>query len=294
MVEPSPHSELEALTHALRRHAGRRRFLGERHLPRAPRPAEPEGTAPARESAAPAPAAPPGEWPSDWGTTPDPKEETHRPGEAIRARAAAARDLDALATELAGCNACSLCRSRTQTVFMDGRGPARLMFVGEAPGYHEDRQGVPFVGRAGQLLSDIIEKGIGLTRAQVVIANVLKCRPPENRDPLPVEKRLCTHWLDRQIELVNPEMLIALGRHAAGHLLGTDSPMGRLRGRTWQRAGRKVIATYHPAYLLRSPREKKACWEDIQLAMAEMGLSPPAPRRGSSRGAGGNPPGSGR
>jgi len=161
---------------------------------------------------------------------------------------------------------------------MDGEGPARVMFVGEAPGFHEDRQGTPFVGRAGQLLTDIIEKGMGLARRDVVIANVLKCRPPDNRDPLPAEKRLCTTWLDRQIELVQPEVLIALGRHAAGHLLGTDSSMARLRGQVWQRAGRKVIATYHPAYLLRSPSEKKECWKDIQLAMAELGLGRPGNR----------------
>ena len=159
---------------------------------------------------------------------------------------------------------------------MDGQDKVRVLFVGEAPGFHEDQQGVPFVGKAGELLTDIIEKGMGLDRREVGIANVLKCRPPENRDPLPAEKRLCTTWLDRQIELADPEVLIALGRHAAGHLLENDSALARLRGRVWLRDGRKVIATYHPAYLLRSPSEKKECWKDIQIAMTELGLSPPS------------------
>ena len=167
-------------------------------------------------------------------------------------------------------------------MFQDGSGSARVMFVGEAPGYHEDRQGVPFVGRAGALLTDIVQKGMGLRREEVVIANVLKCRPPENRDPRPVEKRLCAGWLERQIELVDPQVLIGLGRHAAGHLLSSDAPMGRLRGKLWERSGRKVVATYHPAFLLRSPHMKKACWEDIQLAMGELGLEPPR-RPGGNR-----------
>jgi len=197
--------------------------------------------------------------------------------------AAGCPDLPALQAKVAACNACSLCQTRTRSVFMDGAGPTRILFVGEAPGYHEDQQGVPFVGRAGQLLTDIVHKGMGLDRSEVVIANVLKCRPPENRDPLQVEKRLCTTWLDRQIDLLQPEMLIALGRHAAGHLLDTDSSMARLRGRVWLRDGRKVVATYHPAYLLRSPSEKKECWKDIQLAMAELGLEPPGNRPAAGR-----------
>jgi DNA polymerase len=153
------------------------------------------------------------------------------------------------------------------------------MFVGEAPGADEDRQGVPFVGRAGQLLSDIIEKGMGLRRTEdVYIANVLKCRPPDNRDPSPEEKALCTAYLERQIELVDPQVIVPLGRHAAQHLLSSDAPMGRLRGRVHRVAGRAVVPTYHPAYLLRSPNMKRAAWEDIQLAMAELGL--PIPDRG--------------
>ncbi len=191
----------------------------------------------------------------------------------VRAAAAAARDWETLRAGVAACEACELCRTRTQTVFADGAGPARVMFVGEAPGFHEDAQGVPFVGKAGALLTDIIEKGMGLARSEVVIANVLKCRPPENRDPTAVEKATCTPWLQRQIELVQPEVLIALGRHAAGHLLASDAPMGKLRGRVHRVGGRRIVATYHPAFLLRSPHMKKACWEDIQLAMNELGIS---------------------
>jgi DNA polymerase len=185
-------------------------------------------------------------------------------------------DLAALRAAVAVCRACGLCETRTQTVFADGPlGRARVMFVGEAPGFHEDREGVPFVGKAGALLTDIITKGMGLRREEVVIANVLKCRPPDNRDPRPDEKELCTPWLDRQIELVDPEVLIPLGRHAANHLLGTDLSMGRLRGRVHAVRGRKVVPTFHPAYLLRSPGEKQACWEDIQLAMGILGLRRP-------------------
>lgn len=200
-------------------------------------------------------------------------------------RAQAAPDLASLAAEVAGCNACSLCQTRTRTVFADGTGAAGVLFVGEAPGYHEDREGLPFVGRAGALLTDIIQKGMGLARSEVMIANVLKCRPPENRDPSGVEKRLCTVWLERQIELANPRVIVALGRHAAGHLLSSPAAMGRLRGRVWERGGRKVVATYHPAFLLRSPRFKRDCWQDVQLAMGELGLEPPAsPRSGSAPG----------
>jgi DNA polymerase len=154
------------------------------------------------------------------------------------------------------------------------------MFVGEAPGESEDLQGVPFVGKAGQLLTDIITKGMRVARGEVYIANVLKCRPPENRDPTEAEKKMCTPWLDRQIELADPAVIVALGRHAANHLLGLEGPralsMGALRGAVHERNGRKIVATFHPAYLLRSPSEKKECWKDIQVAMGLAGLAVPA------------------
>ncbi len=188
-------------------------------------------------------------------------------------------DLVGLKAVVAACRACALCETRTQTVFADGpdggTGKTRVLFIGEAPGQNEDEQGVPFVGRAGQLLTDIIEKGMGLSRREVSIANVLKCRPPDNRDPTPAEKALCTPFLDRQIELIDPEVLIPLGLHATQHLLDSTESMGRLRGRVHMRGGRKVVPTYHPAFLLRSPSMKKECWKDIQLAMRELGLGRP-------------------
>jgi len=163
-------------------------------------------------------------------------------GELAR-RAAACPDLASLAHAVAECTACSLCKTRTQTVFADGTGRVRVLFVGEAPGENEDLQGVPFVGRAGALLTDIITKGMGLARQDVTIANVLKCRPPGNRDPSETEKLLCTSWLDRQIELVDPQVIIPLGRHAACHLLGSEATMGSLRGRVHERAGRKIVGS---------------------------------------------------
>lgn len=199
--------------------------------------------------------------------------------EEVRARAQACTDLESLRAGVAACVACELCKTRTQTVFADGDSKARVMFIGEGPGENEDLQGVPFVGRAGQLLTDIIEKGMRLKRSQVYIANVVKCRPPGNRDPSDAEKLVCTPWLDRQIELVDPQVIIPLGRHAANHVLGFSGPralsMGALRGVVHERNGRKVVPTFHPAYLLRSPGEKKECWKDIQLALNLLGLVPP-------------------
>lgn len=192
----------------------------------------------------------------------------------VRSQAAAAKDLDELRRGVAQCRACTLCTTRTQTVFLDGKGARKLMFVGEAPGADEDASGVPFVGRAGQLLTDIIQKGMGIPREEVWIANVLKCRPPNNREPSPVEKETCTPWLDRQIEMLDPTVIIPLGRHAAMHMLRRTATMGEMRGRIFELASRKVIPTFHPAYLLRSPGEKKECWKDIQVAMGVLGIAP--------------------
>ncbi len=195
----------------------------------------------------------------------------------VRAQAAACPDLASLAGAVAACEACELSKTRTQTVFMDGEGTRRLMFVGEAPGADEDRLGVPFVGRAGQLLTDIITKGMGIARKEVHIANVLKCRPPGNRDPTAAEKETCTPWLERQIELADPTVLVPLGKHASNFLLGLapETPMGASRGKVHVRAGRTLIPTFHPAYLLRSPGEKKECWKDIQVAMGVLGIAAP-------------------
>ena len=176
-------------------------------------------------------------------------------------------DLDALAAEVAACEKCALCKGRTQTVFSDGNPNADLVFVGEAPGENEDKQGIPFVGRAGELLTDIIVKGMKMRREDVYICNVIKCRPPENRDPLPEEKAACEPYLVRQLELVKPKVICALGGHAAKTLLKTEETTGRLRGSWHFYHGIPVRVTYHPAYLLRSPGEKKKAWDDIQEVM---------------------------
>ena len=269
-------SERGRLAAGLRAHLARRRAMGQRRVSPAAPPSHPEPPPalgevredrPAAAAVAPAPGT----------SSPDRPVSTsaESPAGSPAALAPGCEDLDALREAVAGCTACGLCEGRTQTVFADGSGSARVMFAGEAPGFHEDRQGVPFVGKAGQLLTDIITKGMGLQRQDVYIANVLKCRPPENRDPSAEEKRLCTPWLDRQIELVDPAVIIPLGRHAANHILNSETSMGRLRGRVHGLGGRKVVPTYHPAYLLRNPGGKKECWQDIQLAMKELGLSPP-------------------
>lgn len=190
----------------------------------------------------------------------------------VKRQARAAQNLGELRACVAACQACGLHKTRTQTVFMDGTGARGVAFVGEAPGADEDRTGVPFVGRSGQLLTDIITKGMGLARAEVAIVNVLKCRPPDNREPTNAEKEICTPWLDRQIELLDPKVIIPLGRHAAMHVLRVESPMGEMRQRVYDQGGRKIVPTFHPSFLLRSPGQKKECWKDIQLAMGILGL----------------------
>jgi len=173
-------------------------------------------------------------------------------------------DLPALAGFLAGCPRCKLSKSRTQIVFGQGNPHASLMFVGEAPGRDEDEQGLAFVGRAGQLLTKIIE-AMGLKRDDVYIANVLKCRPPNNRNPEPDEVASCSPFLAEQIRLVSPKVIVTLGTFAAQTLLATADSVGRLRGK-WQSAGGvPVMPTFHPAFLLRSPERKKDVWEDMKL-----------------------------
>jgi len=175
-------------------------------------------------------------------------------------------DWNSLAATVRDCRLCGLCETRTQTVFGVGNRAARLMVIGEAPGAEEDRQGEPFVGRAGMLLNAML-RAAGFERGQVFIANVLKCRPPHNRDPSDEEAERCLPYLRRQIELVNPEVILCVGRIAAQRLLGTDTPIGRLRGRVHRLDGRPVVVTYHPAYLLRSPGEKRKSWDDLKLAL---------------------------
>jgi DNA polymerase len=180
---------------------------------------------------------------------------------------AAGLDWSALRERVAACTRCDLHSTRTQTVFGAGSEAARWMFIGEAPGAEEDRQGEPFVGRAGQLLTSML-KALGFARDDVYICNVLKCRPPGNRDPRPEEARCCREYLERQVELVAPTLIVAIGRIAAQNLLVTDMPLAKLRGAVHALgpARRPVLVTYHPAYLLRSPGEKRKAWQDLLFA----------------------------
>ena len=183
--------------------------------------------------------------------------------------------LQLIRDEIGECTRCALHTGRNKLVFGDGSPTARLMFVGEGPGADEDAQGLPFVGKAGQLLNNMIA-AMGLKREEVYIANVVKCRPPGNRTPEPDEANTCTPFLFRQIDVVRPEVLVALGATAATYLLGQRQPLAGLRGRVHSFRGAKLIVTYHPAYLLRDPRQKKEAWADLQIAMRELGLKPPA------------------
>ena len=172
-----------------------------------------------------------------------------------------------LRDKVAACTLCSLHRTRTQTVFGVGSESADWMIIGEAPGAEEDRRGEPFVGRAGKLLDEML-RSVGLARDAVFIANLLKCRPPQNRDPAVGEAAACRSYLDRQIALLAPKLILVVGRIAAQHLLETDAPLGRLRGqRHYLNNGQlPVVVTYHPAYLLRSPTQKRKAWQDLCLA----------------------------
>ena len=168
--------------------------------------------------------------------------------------------------EVANCTKCALCATRTQTVFGSGNKQADWMLVGEAPGQHEDEQGQPFVGNAGLLLTEML-RAIGLTREEVFITNILKCRPPNNRDPHADEVESCYDYLQRQQKLIQPKIILALGRIAAQTLLKTDEPLARLRGEVHTFNNTPVVVVYHPAYLLRSLLEKRKAWLDLQLAM---------------------------
>jgi uracil-DNA glycosylase family 4 len=176
----------------------------------------------------------------------------------------------AVREELGECTRCKLGRGRTRLVFGVGDPGAELMFVGEGPGADEDRQGEPFVGRAGQLLTKMIE-AMGYRRGEVYIANVVKCRPPENRNPEPDEMEACEPFLRAQIAAIRPKVIVALGKIAVQALLRETSPISRLRGRWFDYEGVRLMPTFHPAYLLRSPDEKKKAWEDLQLVMKELG-----------------------
>ncbi|MCB9890309.1 MAG: uracil-DNA glycosylase [Planctomycetes bacterium] len=190
--------------------------------------------------------------------------------------------LAALAAAAEACRQCRLGSTRTQAVFSDGDPAARIVFCGEGPGADEDRIGRPFVGRAGELLTRIIEGAMGMPRESVYIANIVKCRPPQNRNPEPDEQAACLPFLRAQLDIVRPDLIIALGKIAAHALLRVDpkTPMGRLRGRVHEVDGLRILPTWHPAYLLRNPAAKSQTWDDIKVALRFLGLPErPAPHR---------------
>ncbi len=204
---------------------------------------------------------------SRWGIAEDPKNE-------IPPDPKCGESLEEIRAELGDCHRCPLCESRKNLVFGDGDPRARLVFVGEAPGYDEDIQGVPFVGKAGKLLTRIIQ-AMGLDRSQVYICNILKCRPPGNRNPIPEEIEQCIPFLKRQLDAISPDCICAMGKFAAQTLLETQTPISRLRGRFSEYNGIRLMPTYHPAYLLRNPEKKRDVWEDVQKIMDVLGLKGP-------------------
>lgn len=177
------------------------------------------------------------------------------------------QDLSTIHKAMGECKLCSLSQTRQKIVFGEGNNKASIMFIGEAPGAAEDKTGRPFVGPAGNLLTDIIEKGMGLKRDDVYIGNILKCRPPGNRDPLPEEVQHCIGFLEAQIRVIQPKIIITLGRIASQNLLDTTTPISRLRGTFQDYEGIKVMPTYHPSYLLQNPSKKRDVWEDIKKVM---------------------------
>ena len=184
-------------------------------------------------------------------------------------------DLDSLKNEILACKCCSLYKARHNIVFGSGNPKAELMFIGEAPGADEDLQGLPFVGRAGQLLTKIIE-AMGLKRSDVYIANILKCRPPNNRAPLPQEIEECEDILKKQIDIIKPKIICTLGKFASQTLLRTEIPISVLRGNFKEYNGIKLMPTFHPAYLLRNPNDKRLVWQDMKKIMKELKLKCPS------------------
>jgi uracil-DNA glycosylase len=248
MLEPGDGEEFAALVTSLRRHLERRRRAGiELVAPDELSPARPQ-TAAKEELLS--------------GTAGDLFCET--------SAMLQTRNLEELRDAIGDCRRCKLWSGRTHLVFGVGNPKAKLMFIGEGPGRDEDLQGEPFVGRAGQLLTDIITKGMGLQREEVYIANVVKCRPPENRNPEPDEVAACEPFLKKQIDLVRPAIIVALGKFAVQTLLQSKAPITKLRGTWHSYHGIKLMPTFHPAYLLRNPADKKLVWEDIKKVLKEL------------------------
>jgi len=248
LAEKSGSEEFATLVISLRRHLQRRQRGGIRILP---------GSSLAKVK----PAAP--RKVELWGGTVDDLF-------AQNAEALKAKSLEELRAAIGDCRLCKLCSGRTNLVFGVGNPKAELMFVGEGPGRDEDLQGEPFVGRAGQLLTDIITKGMGMKREDVYIANVVKCRPPENRNPEPDEVAACEPFLKKQIDVVQPRVIVGLGKFAVQTLLQSKIPITKLRGKWHSYHGIKLMPTFHPAYLLRNPADKKLVWEDIKKVIQEL------------------------
>lgn len=286
MATADQQGEFSSLVRALRDHAEAERGMGVRWLPRAqgvaaapaaihvaqPRSAladSPPPRVPSAPRAGAGRAAPsPGLTAARPATASAPAGDAGRDAPAM----AAAKSLADLAGVLGPCQRCKLAGGRTHIVFGVGNEDADLMFVGEGPGRDEDLRGEPFVGRAGQLLTDIIVNGMKLRREDVYIANVVKCRPPQNRNPEPDEIERCIPFLARQIEIVRPRVIVALGKFAAHTLLNSTTPITRLRGQWHEYRGVKLMPTLHPAYLLRNPADKRLVWEDVKQVMTELGL----------------------
>jgi len=254
-------AELRAVLDGLRAQIEWQRDCGMSWLPRGIAGAVPPPPQAARNAAAEAVVSPP-----RAPTPASPPASTADPG------LAATDSLETLRAHIGDCTRCKLAGGRTNLVYGVGAADADLMFVGEGPGHDEDVRGEPFVGRAGQLLTEIITKGMKLRREDVYIANVVKCRPPNNRNPETDEIASCMPFLQRQIELVAPRAIVALGTFAAQTLLGVKTPITRMRGVWHDYHGIKVMPTFHPAYLLRTPGDKRLVWADIKLVMGELGL----------------------
>ncbi len=251
-------AEYSALVSALRDHVEAERDIGGRWFPAgAPVLAPHAASAPVPDAVA---------------SKPVPQLRRADPDENVDPEVAASGDLSALVTALGDCRRCKLAGGRTHIVFGVGNENADLMFVGEGPGRDEDLKGEPFVGRAGHLLTEIITKGMKVAREDVYIANVIKCRPPQNRNPEPDEIDSCIPFLQRQIDLVQPRVIVALGKFAAQTLLSSKTPITRMRGEWHSYRGVKVMPTLHPAYLLRNPADKRLVWADIKQVMAELGI----------------------
>ncbi len=276
MTPADQQAELSALVRALRDHVEAERDLGARWFAAAaPVPNAPSTAARvrSRDIAAPRPDRAP---PVAASAVPRARTEAQvgeRSATGAESAVVAAGTLAALSSAIGDCRRCKLAGGRTHLVFGVGNENADLMFVGEGPGRDEDLQGEPFVGRAGQLLTEIITKGMKLRREDVYIANVIKCRPPNNRNPEPDEIASCLPFLERQIEIVRPRVIVALGKFAAQTLLGSATPITRLRGHWHTYRGVKLMPTLHPAYLLRNPGDKRLVWEDVKQVMAELGMS---------------------